>query len=211
MHEKEPDENNRLSFRTILFRGILRVIIIPTCVILLLTGTLIGIFHSKYLIEAHQAQTEMRAYLEKKYHQHFIIKNYRIEGGGFARRGGKVADAHREGSSYTFRVLEKDHRLYRDNYLSALYNEQEEKDLTKMVKKLSIVVVGDQVKEEDVQNVRKLMEYAQSKNPKSYAVRYVVNSRTEDARYVCQEYGGMSEKTAQETSKDCFKKIKERI
>ena len=76
MHEKEPDENNRLSFRTILFRGILRVIIIPTCVILLLTGILIGIFHIKYLIEAHQAQTEMRAYLEKKYHQHFIIKNY---------------------------------------------------------------------------------------------------------------------------------------
>ena len=253
MHKKEPNENNRLSFRTILFRGILRVIIIPTCVILLLTGTLIGIFHSKYLIEAHQAQTEMRAYLEKKYHQHFIIKNYRIEGGGFARRGGKVADAHREGSSYTFRVLEKDHRLYRDNYLSALYNEQEEKDLTKMVKKLSIpavkyipditiapdiadgiqgtpafaemlrkygdhiiyevsiVVVGDQVKEEDVQNVRKLMEYVQSKNPKSYAVRYVVNSRTEDARYVCQEYGDISEKAAQETSKDCFKKSKGRI
>ena len=49
----------------------------------------------------------------------------------------KLQSAHREGSSYTFRVLEKDHRLYRDNYLSALYNEQEEKDLTKMVKKLS--------------------------------------------------------------------------
>ena len=81
MHKKKPSDNTKLSFRTILFRGILRVIIIPTCVILLLTGTLIGIFHIKYLVEAHQAQTEMRAYLEKKYHQHFIIKNYRIEGG----------------------------------------------------------------------------------------------------------------------------------
>ena len=52
------------------------------------------------------------------------------------------------------------------------------------------------------------MEYVQSKNPKSYAVRYVVSSRTEDTRYVCQEYGGISEKAAQETAKDCLKKSK---
>lgn len=80
-----------------------------------------------------------------------------------------------------------------------------------IIYEVSIVVVGDQVKEEDVQNVRKLMEYVQSKNPRSYAVRYVVNSRTEDSRYICQEYGGISEKTAQETSKDCFKKSKGKI
>ena len=66
MHKQKPNDNSKLSFRTILLRGILRVIIIPTCVMLLLIGTLIGIFHIKYLIEAHQAQAEMRAYLEKK-------------------------------------------------------------------------------------------------------------------------------------------------
>ena len=80
-----------------------------------------------------------------------------------------------------------------------------------IIYEVSIVVVGDQVKEEDVQNVRKLVKYVQSKNPKSYAVRYVVSSRTEDTRYVCQEYGGISEKAAQEASKDCFKKSKGRI
>jgi len=104
MHKKEPNENNRLSFRTILFRGILRVIIIPTCVMLLLIGTLIGIFHIKYLIEAHQAQTNERpGRLEKKAKRQETTAHRH---GGAIRNGPRqfVPDAHGGGSSYPFRV-----------------------------------------------------------------------------------------------------------
>jgi len=52
MRKKKPSDNGRLSFRTIIFRGILYVIIIPTTIMLFLVGG----FYLKLDIEAGQAQ-----------------------------------------------------------------------------------------------------------------------------------------------------------
>lgn len=53
-----------------------------------------------------------------------------------------------------------------------------------------VVRQGEQVTEQDKNNLRKIIEYAKSHNPANYAARYVINSGTQDSRYLCQYYGG---------------------
>ena len=70
MSKKELNNNTKLSFRTILLRSILYVIIIPTAVIFLLVGG----FYLKAGIEANQAQATMKTYLQNKYNEEFIVE-----------------------------------------------------------------------------------------------------------------------------------------
>ena len=83
MSKKELNNNTKLSFHTILLRGILYVIIIPTTIMLLLVGG----FYLKLDIEAGQAQATMRTYLRNKYKEEFVVeKPYETEVG--SRCGG---------------------------------------------------------------------------------------------------------------------------
>ena len=68
-----------------------------------------------------------------------------------------------------------------------------------------IIKTGDLPNQDDVKNVKALVEYVKSKNPNRYAVRYVINSRTDDSRYLCHYYGGTDKSTnTKSLSKDCF-------
>lgn len=68
-----------------------------------------------------------------------------------------------------------------------------------------IIKTGDLPNQDDVKNVKALVEYVKSKNPNRYAVRYVINSRTDDSRYLCHYYGGTDKITnTKNLSKDCF-------
>ena len=46
MHKKKPSDNTKLGFRTILFRGVLYVIIIPAVIMLVI----FGIFYKNLLL-----------------------------------------------------------------------------------------------------------------------------------------------------------------
>lgn len=193
--------------------------------------------------------TKMKDYLETKYGRKFVVGNYRIEGSGLGVEGGGVADAHRQDSSYKFLVLEKK-PSYRDNYLNALYDEQEASSIVdlaerigldntkysvdisinadladyikgtpslsemlskygdKIVYGISVIKNGNIPKKEDVDKLKLLIEHVKAKNSRRYAVRYVINSETEDSRYLCRCYGGTSEKTSLEPSIECFDKYK---
>ena len=70
MSKKELNNNTKLSFRIILLRGILYIIIIPTAVIFFLVGG----FYLKAGIEANQAQATMKTYLQNKYNEEFIVE-----------------------------------------------------------------------------------------------------------------------------------------
>ena len=70
MRNKKLGDNDKLSFRTILLRGILYVIIIPTTVMLFLVGG----FYLKLDIEAGQAQATMKTYLRNKYNEEFVVE-----------------------------------------------------------------------------------------------------------------------------------------
>ena len=70
MSKKELNNNTKLSFHTILLRGILYVIIIPTAVMFLLVGG----FYLKADVEANQAQATMKTYLQNKYNEEFIVE-----------------------------------------------------------------------------------------------------------------------------------------
>ena len=83
MSKKKPNDNTKLGFRTILFRGVLYVIIIPTTIMLLLVGG----FYLKLDIEAGQAQATMKTYLHNKYKEEFIVEKPIRNGSGFAVRG----------------------------------------------------------------------------------------------------------------------------
>lgn len=68
-----------------------------------------------------------------------------------------------------------------------------------------IIKTGDLPNQDDMKNVKALVEYVKSKNPNRYAVRYVINSRTDDSRYLCHYYGGTDKSTnTKNLSKDCF-------
>lgn len=68
-----------------------------------------------------------------------------------------------------------------------------------------IIKIGDLPNQDDMKNVKALVEYVKSKNPNRYAVRYVINSRTDDSRYLCHYYGGTDKSTnTKNLSKDCF-------
>lgn len=72
-----------------------------------------------------------------------------------------------------------------------------------------IIKTGNLPNQKDVENIKVLVEYVKSKNPSRYAVRYVINSRAENSRYLCHYYGGTGDNTdTKNLSVDCFTKYK---
>ena len=68
-----------------------------------------------------------------------------------------------------------------------------------------VIKTGDLPNQNDMKNLKALVEYVKSKNPNRYAVRYVINSRTDNSRYLCHYYGGTDKSTnTKNLSKDCF-------
>ena len=68
-----------------------------------------------------------------------------------------------------------------------------------------IVKTGDLPNQDDMKNLKALVEYVKSKNPNRYAVRYVINSRTDDSRYLSHYYRGTDKSTnTKNLSRDCF-------
>ena len=90
MSKKELNNNTKLSFRTILLRSILYVIIIPTAVIFLLVGG----FYLKADIEASQAQATMKTYLQNKYNEAFIVEKPERKSSGLGVEGVLVLAAN---------------------------------------------------------------------------------------------------------------------
>ena len=72
-----------------------------------------------------------------------------------------------------------------------------------------VIKTGDLPNQNDMKNLKALVEYVKSKNPNRYAVRYVINSRADDSRYLCHYYGGTGQNTnTKNLSMDCFIKYK---
>lgn len=72
---------------------------------------------------------------------------------------------------------------------------------------IKVIVRGDKITDDDVLKLQELVKYAKTRNEINYSVRYVVNMRTEDARLLCQLYGGDENgRNSQSASKDCFTK-----
>ena len=90
MHKQKPNDNTKLSFRTILFRGILYVIVVPTVIMLLFVGG----FYLKADIEANQAQATMKTYLHSKYGEEFIVERPEKNGSGLGVEGWFEATAY---------------------------------------------------------------------------------------------------------------------
>ena len=68
-----------------------------------------------------------------------------------------------------------------------------------------VIKTGNLPNQKDVENLKILVEYVKSKNPSHYAVRYVINSRTDNSRYLCHYYGGTDKSTnTKNLSEDCF-------
>ncbi len=258
MGKKRATKNKKSNSRDDAFGVIMRGVFYGFFIPLLVVVSIFGFMYIKNKIdssvEANNAQASMKEYLKSKYGQEFVVENYRIEGGGFAVEGYGVADAHREGSSYKFLVIKQkySHNRYRDTYLMTLYNEQEDKSITRLAKKVGlknakyetdisispdvadiirgtptlsdmlakhgdnviygvrIVKTGSAPEEKDIKNLKILADYARAKNPRSYAARYVINSGTENSRYLCQLYGGTSKKNSQDPSIKCFRKYEGR-
>ena len=129
MHKKKLSNNGNLSFRTILFRGVLYMIIIPTVIMLVI----FGIFYTKSTIDDHIAQSHMQSYLKRKYGQEFIVENYRIEGAGLG-----VAYAK---SDHTIRFMVKGFpgdspysNNYWDGYPDMTWAKHLKKDIDPMIK-----------------------------------------------------------------------------
>lgn len=216
----------------------------PIAAILMTIGGLYLLSRQKPVNET----ARMKKYLEVKYDKKFIVENYRVQGVGLAVEGGGVADAYRESGSakFKFLVLEQG-SSYRDNYLSAFYNEQEDKSISEFVKKIGlentryitditispetadnirgipslsemldkhgdavdygvyIIKTGNQPNDDDIDKLKSLIGYVKEKNPLKYSVRYVINSETEDSRYVCQYYGASEKERYKDSYIECFK------
>ena len=136
MHKKKPSDNAKLGFRTILFRGVLYMIIIPTVIMLVI----FGIFYTKSTIDDHIAQSHMRSYLKRKYGQEFIVENYRIEGAGLGVDGVAKADAYAK-SDHTIRFMVKGFpgdspysNNYWDGYPDMIWAKYLKKDIDPMIK-----------------------------------------------------------------------------
>lgn len=70
-----------------------------------------------------------------------------------------------------------------------------------------VIKTGNLPNQKDVENLKILVEYVKSKNPSRYAVRYVINSRTDNSRYLCHYHGGTGDNTnIKNLSVDCFTK-----
>ena len=136
MFNKKPSDNSKLNFRTILFRGVLYMIIIPTVIMLVI----FGIFYTKSTIDDHIAQSHMQSYLKRKYGQEFIVENYRIEGAGLGVDGVAKAEAYAK-SDHTIRFMVKGFpgdspysNNYWDGYPDMMWAKHLKKDIDPMIK-----------------------------------------------------------------------------
>ena len=132
MHKQKPNDNSKLSFPTIIFRGILYVIIIPTTVMLLLVGG----FYLKLDIEAGQAQATMKTYLRNKYKEEFVVEKPIRNGSGFAVRGWFEAVAYPVANKkLLFKVMMSLSDPW-DDYVDTLWGMQEMARIKPMVDKI---------------------------------------------------------------------------
>ena len=136
MHKKKPSDNTKLGFRTILFRGVLYVIIIPAVIMLVI----FGIFYTKSTIDDHIAQSHMQSYLKRKYGQEFVVENYRIEGAGLGVDGVAKAEAYTK-SDHAFRFMVKGFpgdspysNNYWDGYPDMIWAKHLKKDIDPIIK-----------------------------------------------------------------------------
>lgn len=243
MSKNDQPKSNVLK---IILRRILHIVTI----LIVVAMVIVGGFYVKRQFDVNNIQASMKEYLQNKYKQEFVVEKPEYRGGGLAVEGGWVANANRKDSSNKFLVLEKG-SSYRDNYLSALYNEQEANSLYRVIDTLGIknykymtdisinpkvadntegtpalsdmlsqhgadvtygvyvIKTGNLPNQKDIENLKVLVEYVKSKNPSRYAVRYVINSRAENSRYLCHYYGGTGDNTdTKNLSVDCFTKYK---
>ena len=134
MSKKKPNDNTKLGFRTILFRDVLYVIIIPTTIMLLLVGG----FYLKLDIEAGQAQATMKTYLHNKYKEEFIVEKPIRNGSGFAVRGWFEAVAYPAANKkLPFKVLMSLSDPW-DDYVDTLWGIQEMARIKPMVDRIMV-------------------------------------------------------------------------
>ena len=132
MRRKKLGDNGTLSFRTIIFRGILYVIIIPTTIMLLLVGG----FYLKLDIEAGQAQATMRTYLRNKYKEEFVVEKPIRNGSGLAVRGWFEAVAYPVANKkLPFKVMMSLSDPW-DDYVDTLWSMQEMARIKPMVDRI---------------------------------------------------------------------------
>ena len=132
MHKQKPNDNSKLSFPTIVFRGVLYVIIIPTTIMLLLVSG----FYLKLDIEAGQAQATMKTYLRNKYKEEFVVEKPIRNGSGFAVRGWFEAVAYPVANKkLPFKVMMSLSDPW-DDYVDTLWGMQEMARIKPMVDKI---------------------------------------------------------------------------
>lgn len=132
MCKKKLGDNGKLSFPTIIFRGILYVIIIPTTIMFLLVGG----FYLKLDIEASQAQVTMKTYLHNKYKEEFVVEKPIRNGSGFAVRGWFEAVAYPVANKkLPFKVMMSLSDPW-DDYVDTLWGMQEMARIKPMVDKI---------------------------------------------------------------------------
>lgn len=132
MRKKEPDENNKLSFRTILLRGILYVIIIPTTIMLFLVGG----FYLKLCAEASQAQAEMKTYLHSKYGEEFIVERPEKNGSGLGVEGWFEATAYPKNHTDIRFIVMLSSSGKHDGYAGAVWSKEETDRLKPIIQRI---------------------------------------------------------------------------
>lgn len=85
---------------------------------------------------------QMQEYLENKYGEEFVVKNYRVEGSGLGVEGDPTADAYpKKDASLKFEVWDRghykdDHHAYSDEYVGALWQREEYENLKPLMQKV---------------------------------------------------------------------------
>lgn len=132
MHKKEPDENNRLSFRTILLRSILYVIVVPTVIMLLFVGG----FYLKLCAEASQAQAAMKTYLHSKYGEEFIVERPEKNGSGLGVEGWFEATAYPKNHTDIRFIVMLSSSGKHDGYAGAVWSKEETDRLKPIIQRI---------------------------------------------------------------------------
>ena len=132
MHKKEPDENNRLNFRTILLRSILYVIVVPTVIMLLLVGG----FYLKLCAEASQAQAAMKTYLHSKYGEEFIVERPEKNGSGLGVEGWFEATAYPKNHTDIRFIVMLSSSGKHDGYAGAVWSKEETDRLKPIIQRI---------------------------------------------------------------------------
>ena len=132
MSNKKPSDNSKLSFRTILLRGILYVIIVPTAVIFLLVGG----FYLKLCAEASQAQAAMKTYLHSKYGEEFIVERPEKNGSGLGVEGWFEATAYPKNHTDIRFIVMLSSSGKHDGYAGAVWSKEETDRLKPIIQRI---------------------------------------------------------------------------